>query len=111
MIGIVLLATVVPITLPVARAASNVACLRRNRQVASMVICPVQEVMGLAEVAVVAVATIALDGNPVIGFALGQDAMSTISLVEWNVSDAMHRGTLVACPHMHHKISNFCQGT
>ena len=68
MIGTAPLGIVARITLPTARVASSVAHLRTNHLVASMVTCLAPEVLDLAG----ALVAVALDGNPVIGFALGK---------------------------------------
>lgn len=102
-----------PTTSPAARAASSAACSRTSRPLEALTAtCLVAEVLGLVEVAavVVVVVVVALDGNPVTGYALGQGAMSTTLLAGWSVSNAMHPETLLASLLSDHGFSIFGQG-
>ncbi|KAA8525384.1 hypothetical protein F0562_007198 [Nyssa sinensis] len=106
--GTALLETAGPITLPAAQAVSSVEHSRTTHlEGTTVTICLVEEALGLAVLAVAVAVAVALDGNLVTGFAPGQDATNTTLLVGWSVSDAMHRGTLLASLHIDLLISIF----
>lgn len=85
--GTAMQATVELTTLLAALTASSVVHSKMSLLGATIPTCHAPEVSGSA------VAAAGLGGNPVIGYAAGLDAMSTTLLAEWNVSDAMPRGT------------------
>ncbi|XVF26613.1 hypothetical protein REPUB_Repub14bG0033500 [Reevesia pubescens] len=94
--GTALLETVAPTISPVVPAASNVVHSRMTLLGVLTVTSHVPEDMG---------PVIDPDGNLATGYVPDQDAMSTILLAGWNVSDAAPRGTLTIELHTKNMLS------
>ncbi|KAJ6715136.1 hypothetical protein OIU85_026619 [Salix viminalis] len=93
--------TAAPTTLPAVLAASNVECSRKWTPPGALILIflDLEGLVGALEVA------IDLDGNPVIGFALGGDATSITLLAEWSASSAMPPEILAAELHIRYSFS------